>query len=367
VTSDVALDPRPPTLLLVDGHAYAYRAFHAIRGLRSPDGRPTNAVFGFIKMVGRLLGSDGCRVKRESPSTLDPRPSARFTHAAVIWDGGLAAERVVALPQYKAQRPPMPEGLAEQLDGMVAWLKAAGIASFCRDGVEADDWIATLARQAERADWAVVIASSDKDFMQLVSLQESDKWRVTSDRNIPSRVTGHASLVTGDEGGADGSRHASRATRHGGWIGLLNPGDKTETAWSAEHVRNKTGVAPSQVVDWLSLVGDSVDNIPGVPGVGPKTAADLLGQFGSVAGLYGRLAEVKWERVRTALAAAAADVSRNQALVRLKTDVAGAFSPEELAVRAPATDTLRELYASWGFRSLLAELGPAAPAQACLL
>ena len=290
-------------LLIVDGHAYAYRAFHAIRGLRSPAGRPTNAIFGFIKMLGRL------------------RAAVPQSHVAVIWDGGLAAERVAVWPQYKAQRPPMPEALAEQLDGIVAWLQAVGVASMCRDGVEADDWIATLARAAERADWAVVIASSDKDFMQLVS-----------DR-----------------------------------IGLMNPGDKSERVWSAEQVRNKTGVAPSQVVDWLSLVGDSVDNIPGVPGVGPKTAAELLGEFGSVAGLYERLAGVKSERVRAALTAAAADVSRNQALVRLKTDVAGDFSPDELAVRGAATEALRGLYASWGFRSLLAELGPVAPAQGCLL
>ena len=290
-------------LLLVDGHAYAYRVFHAIRGLRGADGRPTNAIYGFIKTVNRLCAA------------LKP------SHVAVVWDGGLAAERVAALPQYKAQRPPMPEALAQQLDGIVAWLRAAGIASCRQDGVEADDWIAALARQAEAAGWNVLIASSDKDFMQLVSER----------------------------------------------VGLVNPGDKTETVWTAEQVRNKTGVSPSQVVDWLSLVGDSVDNIPGVPGVGPKTAAELLGEFASVAGLYGRLAEVKSERVRAALTAAAADVSRNQVLVRLKTDVAGAFSPDELTVRAPAAETLRELYANWGFRSLLADLGPPVPAQGCLL
>lgn len=323
---------RSARLLLVDGHAYGYRAFHAIRGLRSPAGRPTGAVYGFIQMVRRLLkwevGSAKCEV----------RPSP-FSHAAVVWDGGLAAERVAAWPQYKAQRPPMPEGLVEQLDGMVAWVKASGLASFCREGVEADDGIASLARQwvdggqrtaeggmppselARRRSPDVVIASSDKDFMQLVSER----------------------------------------------IGLWNPGDKAERVWAAEQVRERSGVEPAQVVDWLSLVGDSVDNIPGVRGVGAKTAAGLLGEFGSVAGIYGRLGEVKSERVRAALAAAAADVQRNQALVRLRTDVAGDFSPDALVVRAPDAAALRGLYADWGFRSLLAELGPAtATAQGCL-
>jgi len=312
-------------LLLVDGHAYAYRAFHAIRGLHSPAGRPTNAIYGFVQMMRRLVGAElrvgSCEFRVELGTRNSKLGTRAFTHVAVVWDGGLAAERVAALPQYKAQRPPLPPALAEQLDGVVAWLEAAGFASFCRDAVEADDWIATLARQAERADWAVVIASSDKDFMQLVS-----------DR-----------------------------------VGLVNPGDPTQSLWSAEQVRKKTGVAPSQIVDWLSLVGDSVDNIPGVPGVGVKTAAELLGELGSVAGLYARLGEVKSERLRAALTAAAADVGRNQALVRLKTDLPGAFSPEELAVRAPRTDRLRELYSGWGFRSLLAELGPAAAAQSELL
>jgi DNA polymerase-1 len=289
-------------LLLVDGHAFAYRAYHAIRKLSGPDGQPTNAIFGFIKMVTKL------------------RAAAAATHEAVIWDGGLAAERLAALPEYKAQRPAMPEALEQQLDEIVSWLKATRVASGCRDGVEADDWIAALARRAERDGWTVVIGSSDKDFMQLVS-----------DR-----------------------------------IGLLNPGDKSETVWTAEQVRGKTGLAPGQVVDWLSLVGDTVDNIPGVPGVGTKTAAELLRQFESVAGLYGRLDEVASERLRSALRAAAADVSRNQELVRLKTDVPCGFSPEDLAVKPPDVDALRELYRRWGFRSLLAGVESAPPSQATL-
>ena len=280
-------------LLIVDGHAYAYRAFHAIRDLRSPAGQPTNAIYGFVKMLAKM------------------RAAVEPTHLIVVWDGGLSAERLAALPEYKAQRPEMPETLRPQLDEIVSYLKSAGIASFCREGVEADDYIACLARRAAEAGMAVVIASSDKDFMQLVSRQ----------------------------------------------IGLLNPNDKTETIWAEEQVRMKMGVQPSQVVDWLSLTGDTVDNIPGVPGVGPKTATELLNRFGSVRVLYERLGEVKSEKLRANLRAAEGAVRRNQELVRLRENLPCEFAPDELAEKPADTGRLRELYRRWGFKTLLAALG----------
>ena len=279
-------------LLIVDGHAYAYRAFHAIRGLRSPGGQPTNAIYGFVKMLAKM------------------RAAVEPTHLIVVWDGGLDAGRMTALPEYKAQRPEMPDDLKSQLDGIVGYLKAVGVASFCREGVEADDYIACLARHAVEAGMKVIIASSDKDFTQLVSER----------------------------------------------IGLLNPNDKGEVIWTDEQVRAKTGVRPPQVVDWLSLTGDSVDNIPGVPGVGPKTAAELLGQFGSVRVLYERLDEVKSERLRAALRASTDVVRRNSELVRLRDDLPCKFSPDELAEKPADAGRLRELYRRWGFKTLLAAL-----------
>ena len=291
-------------LLIIDGHAYAYRAFHAIRDLRSPTGQPTNAIYGFVKMLAKMR------------ATVEP------THLIVVWDGGLSAERLAALPEYKAQRPDMPEDLRPQLDEIASYLESAGIASFCREGVEADDYIACLARRAAESAMAVVIASSDKDFMQLVSRQ----------------------------------------------VRLLNPNDKTETLWTEEEVRRKTGVTPAQVVDWLSLTGDSVDNIPGVPGIGPKTATELLNQFGSVGVLYERLAEVKSEKLRANLRAAGDAVRRNQELVRLRDDLPCAFAPVALVEKPAEAVRLRELYRRWGFKTLLAALGEEArESQAVLI
>lgn len=286
-------------LLIVDGHAYAYRAFFAIRGMRSPAGQPVNAIFGFVKMWRKLR------------ARLEP------SHGLVVWDGGLSEERVAALPGYKAQRPELPAELGEQIDGLNEYLSAAGVPWQCDAGVEADDVIAGVARRAAQAGGDVVIASSDKDFMQLV----------------------------------------------GPGIGLVNPGDKEERVWGGAEVKARTGVEPAQVVDWLSLVGDSVDNIPGVPGVGAKTAARLLERFGSVAGMYDRLELVESERLRSALRAAEEVVRRNQELVRLR-EAAGSGVPlERLRLREADVARLADLYRKWGFRSLLAQVERAEPAR----
>jgi DNA polymerase I len=290
-------------LLIVDGHAYAYRAFYAIRELRSPSGQPTNAIYGFVKMLARMH------------ELIGP------THRIVVWDGGLSAARVASLPEYKAQRPEMPDDLRPQLDGIVSYLEAAGVASFRRDGVEADDYIACLVRHASAAGTAVVIASADKDFMQLVS---------------PG-------------------------------VGLLNPNDKSEAVWTQEQVRVKTGVGPEQIVDWLALMGDNVDNIPGVPGVGHKTATDLLNRFGSVAGIYARLAEVKSEKLREALRVSAEAVQRNLKLVRLHDDLPCDFLPESLKDRPVDTRRLAELFRQWGFNGMLKALEKLADSRQSVL
>ena len=295
--------PVSKRLLIVDGHAYAYRAFHAIQKLNGPDGAPTNAIYGFINMLLKM------------EATLQP------THHCVVWDGGLSEKRMTALPEYKIHRPPMPGDLERQIPEIETFLRAANIPSYVQEGVEADDWIASQACCAVRAGTQVVIASADKDFLQLVC----------------------------DD------------------VGLLNPNDKTETIWTADQVRAKTGVEPSQVIDWLSLIGDSVDNIEGVPGVGPKTATNLLKQFGSVDEMYARLSEVGSERIRASLASAEKAVRRNQELIRLHADLPCDFNLEELGVRAPDPAKLRPLYEKWGFKRLLAQAEAAQQTQTNLL
>jgi DNA polymerase-1 len=284
--------------LIIDGHAYAYRAFHAIRSLHSPTGRPTNAIYGFVKMLEKM------------------RATVKPTHLMVIWDGGLSAERLAALPAYKAHRPEMPADLRPQLDEIRSYLVAAGLSDFCGDGIEADDYIACLARRGAGAGWQVVIASSDKDFMQLVSVQ----------------------------------------------VGLLNPNDKTGIIWGREQVCAKAGVEPEQVADWLALMGDAVDNIPGVPGIGPKTAAVLLKEFGSVESLFERLAEVKSEKVRAALRVSVDLVKKNLELVRLR-EVACEFAPEKMMPQPADNEKLRGLFRLWGFKGMLQELGGPLPGQ----
>jgi len=279
-------------LLIIDGHAFAYRAFYAIRGLTSPSGQPTNAIYGFINMLAKL------------ESQVLP------THAVVVWDGGLDAERVEELDDYKGQRDPMPDDMEVQLDEMVEYLEAEGWASVCDDGVEADDRIGQLAKRAEAEGFEVAIASSDKDFLQLIN-----------DR-----------------------------------VKMWNPADKSGVPMDAAAVVAKTGVQPSQIVDWLSLVGDAADNIPGVPGVGVKTAAALLNEFGSVDGIYGRLAEVRRDKQRESLAAAEAVVRRNQSLVALKLDLPGESELDDLRRGFQDSARLEKLYKAWGFNTLLKDL-----------
>jgi DNA polymerase I len=291
-SSPTSESPARRRLLIVDGHAFAYRAFFAIRSLSAPDGSATNAIYGFIRMLGRM------------------QAKVRPSHLVVVWDGGLALERTTLHPEYKAQRPEMPRSLEQQLDQIVAYLCAANIFSLMHAGCEADDCIAALTRLAVMDGLDVVIASSDKDFMQLVSPE----------------------------------------------VRLLNPSEKTDALWGEEEVRAKTGVEATQIVDWLSLTGDAVDNIPGVKGVGPKTATGLLRQFGSIDSLFRRLEEVCPDRLRDNLRTSAEAVRRNQKLVRLNFEVQCEVSLEELACKPSDAAALQPLYARWGFKSLLREL-----------
>lgn len=262
-------------LLLVDGLAVAYRAYHAIPSLTSKSGFPTNALFGFIKMARQLD-------EQWHPS-----------HRVVVFDGGLPAARMELLPTYKAQRDPMPDALAQQLGPIKQFLEWAGWRVVQPVQQEADDALATLAVQSASQGGRVLIASSDKDLYQLVN----------------ERIQ-------------------------------VIPPIKGATPFGSAEVRAKMGVDPDQVVDLLALMGDSADNIPGVPGVGPKTAAQLLGEFKTLDAIWASLDRVRPERVRDLLLEHRPAVERNVKLMRLRTDLGGLPAFEQLAGRRPCIPEL---------------------------
>lgn len=244
-----------PRLLLLDGHAIAYRAFFAIRSLSTKSGLATNAVYGFIRMTDQLFQQW--------------RPS----HMCAVFDGGLPDERMALLPSYKAQREEMPAELDAQFPLIHEYLAAAGIADVQIEREEADDIIATQAVFAKQSG-EVLLATSDKDLFQLVD----------------ERVA-------------------------------IIPPTKSDQRMGPEDVEKKTGVLPQQIAEWLALIGDSADNIPGVPGIGLKTAAKLLNQFGTLDSLYKNLEQVEREKLRRALAEHEDAVRRNLQMTTLRTNL----------------------------------------------
>ena len=235
----------------------AYRAFFAIARLSTKAGTPTNAIFGFIKMLRQL------------------EQAWKPTHWCVVFDGGLPKERMEVLETYKAHREEMPGDLRSQLEPMNEYLRAADVASIRLDGEEADDILATYAIRARAEGAEVLIATGDKDLFQLVG--------------------DGVSIVSLTKGGE-----------------RMGPGE----------VFAKTGVPPGRIVEWLALVGDTADNIPGVPGVGPKTAAKLCAQFPSLDAMWASINEVESERIRGNLLASKDAVLRNLRLVKLRADMA---------------------------------------------
>ena len=280
-------------LFLIDGSSQLYRAYHAIRGLTGPDGRSTNAVYGFITMLRKLLA--------------DHRPEL----VAAAFDLPGPTFRTEIASDYKANRPPMPDDLAEQ----VAWTheacEALGVPVLTSENYEADDVIGTLATHAIAQHYDVVIVTGDKDFFQLV----------------------------------------------GEAIRVFNPRDDG-TWFDAAGVEQKFGVRPDQVVDVLSLMGDATDNVKGVPGIGGKGARDLITHFGSLDTLLTRAEEVTRKTYRNALLTHADDALHSRSLVQIHTDVPIPFDPEALRYEGPDAERCFRLFSTLGFRTLVAEYAP---------
>ena len=243
-------------LLLVDGHYYLYRSFYAIRGLKNSRGEATNAIYGYAKAIRKMIA--------------DLRPD----RAAVIWDRGLPARRVALQPAYKQNRPAMPDDLRPQGTWLQKNISLFGPASLAVQDTEADDLIASYAAAAVKDGAEVIVATNDKDILQIVS---------------------------------DAVKIYSTCKESPGGFALLG----------IPEVRAKWGVEPAQIGEVLALTGDASDNIPGVPGIGPKTAVALIAQHGSVERLLEEPSPISNEKLREKISGSAEFIRANREMVRL--------------------------------------------------
>jgi DNA polymerase I len=283
-----AMSSSRPQLVLIDGSSYLFRAFHALPPLTNAAGEPTGALFGVFNMLR---------------ATLKERPD----YVAFVSDASGPTFRDEMYPEYKANRAPTPDDLKLQVDPMLALVSALGFPILRISGVEADDVIGTLAREAEALDIDVTISTGDKDFAQLVSP--------------------HITLVN----------------------------TMTRTSLDRDGVIEKFGVAPERIVDFLALTGDTVDNVPGVTKCGPKTAAKWLAEYGSLDALTSNADKIGGnigEYLREALG----HLPLSRELVTIRTDVPLDLKVTDLALRAPDADALGALYRRYEFNSALKEL-----------
>ncbi len=277
-------------LCLVDGSGFLFRAFHALPVLTRPDGTPVNAVLGFTNMLLKLLDD------------------LQATHVAVIFDSARESFRNEIFPDYKANRPDPPDELIPQFPLVRDATRAFNVECLERPGFEADDLIATYARQALSEGFEVMIVSSDKDLMQLVS------DRVSMFDALKNRKIGPA------------------------------------------EVEEKFGVGPERVVDVQALAGDSTDNVPGVPGIGVKTAAQLIQAYGDLDSLLTRASEIKQPKRRQSLIEFAEQARLSRKLVRLRDDVPTDVTVSELRRQNPDPAQLLTFLDEQGFRSVIAKV-----------
>ncbi len=276
-------------LVLIDGSSYLFRAFHALPSLMSSKGQPTGAIKGVISMLRKLI--------HDYPES----------QIAVVFDAKGETFRNELYPEYKANRPAMPDELRRQIAPILEIVKAMGLPLLVVDGVEADDVIGTLARQASQASMRVLISTGDKDMAQL--------------------VTPYVTLVN----------------------------TMTDTLMDEAGVVEKFGVRPDQIIDYLALVGDTSDNIPGVPSCGPKTAVRWLGEYETLEGVMAHADDVQGkvgEKLRDSLET----IPLSYQLATIKTDVELESTLEELKITEADQVSLRALYTELEFRRWVEEL-----------
>ncbi|RKZ76350.1 MAG: hypothetical protein DRR19_28695 [Candidatus Parabeggiatoa sp. nov. 1] len=280
------------TLILVDGFSYLYRAFHAVSSLSNSQGMPTGAIYGMGNMLQSLLD--------------DYQPM----YAAVVFDVRGKKFRHELYPEYKANRSPTPEALVAQIPLTYEVVQAMGFPLLMKSGVEADDVIGTLAKQAEAAGMHTFIFSSDKDFAQLVN---------------PS-------------------------------ITLIN--SMKNTRLDIQGVQKKFGIPPQLIVDYLSLIGDKADNVPGVKTVGPSTAVKWLKTYGSLDAVVAKATQIQG-RVGEKLREALPHLPLTRQLLTIKCDVPLSHSPLQLKLKPYDVNKLRQLSTLLEFKSWLVEIPPA--------
>jgi DNA polymerase-1 len=284
-----------PHLYLVDGSSYIFRAYHRLPPLTNRHGQPAGAVYGYTTMLWKL--ADGL-TKADGP-----------THMAVILDASEHTHRNEMYDQYKAHRPPPPEDLVPQFPLIRTATRAFSIPCIEEAGLEADDIIACYVTSAKAQGWKVTIVSSDKDLMQLVEDGAVDMLDTMNDRRITEGT-----------------------------------------------VLEKFGVGPDKVGDVLALMGDSVDNVPGVPGVGPKTATQLIQAFGDLETVLASTDQITKPKLKQNLIEFAADARLSRELVRLVCEHPLPQALEELELKGIPKEPLAEFLAEQGFKTLLARL-----------
>ena len=299
-----ASTPQPkPHLYLVDGSSYIFRAYHRLPPLTNRHGQPAGAVYGYTTMLWKLADSLN---KADGP-----------THMAVILDASEQTHRNKLYDQYKAHRPPPPEDLVPQFPLIRVATRAFSIPCIEEDGLEADDIIACYVTAAKSAGWRVTIVSSDKDLMQLIDEDAGiDMLDTMNDRRI----------------------------------------GRTE-------VLEKFGVPPEKVGDVLALMGDAVDNVPGIPGIGPKTASQLIQTYGDLDTVLASTGEISKPKLKQSLIDHADSARLSRELVRLVCDAPLPEPLDGLSLKGIPTAPLKEFLEEQGFKSLLNRLTGGAPQQ----
>ena len=282
-----------PKLFLIDANSVIYRAFFAIKNLSTSYGQPTGAILGFVNALNKIL-------KSNQPDYL-----------AICFDVSKDTFRKKEFSDYKVNRPPMPDSLASQFPIIKEIISSYKFSCLEKEGFEADDVIATIVEKFKNKELEIVIVSSDKDILQLV----------------------------------------------GNGVLVLNPYKEEEgLTYDEKAVKMRFGVQPDRISDILSLMGDTSDNIPGVRGIGEKTAMELVKQFGSVEGLIKNADKIKQEKLRQTIQDNVAQINLSKKLAQLKKDVPVDFDLKDLEIKKPDYNSLFKIFKQLEFKSLMKSL-----------